>query len=207
MQKRISPASAIEGAIALPGDKSISHRYAMLAAVASGTTRIANYSTGADCYSTLGCVRALGIEVEESGTEVSVHGRGLDGLRQPAADLDAGNSGSTIRMLSSEQRSFRSRWTLLTSRTTSDRTSAERASALRRQVPTKTCSRSCVAPLMRCTLASGGVSPIAPALAATSPRRTSEPGRRRRTLAARNRSGRRGSSRSRLNLPECTRAP
>ena len=57
-------------------------------------------STGADCHSTLGCVRALGIEVEGSGTEFVIHGRGLDGLRAPSADLDAGNSGSTIRMLS-----------------------------------------------------------------------------------------------------------
>jgi len=100
MQKRISPASRIEGAISLPGDKSISHRYAMLAAIAEGTTRIGNYSTGADCHSTLGCVRALGIEVEGAGTEFAIHGRGLEGLRPAAGDLDAGNSGSTIRMLS-----------------------------------------------------------------------------------------------------------
>ena len=100
MRQRISPASAIRGAIALPGDKSISHRYAMIAAIAEGETRIRNYSTGADCHSTLGCVRALGIEVEGAGTEFTIHGRGLDGLRAPAGDLDAGNSGSTIRMLS-----------------------------------------------------------------------------------------------------------
>jgi 3-phosphoshikimate 1-carboxyvinyltransferase len=100
MQRRISPASSISGAISLPGDKSISHRYAMIAAVAEGETRIHNYSTGADCHSTLGCVRALGIEVEGSGTEFVIRGKGLDGLRRPAADLDAGNSGSTIRMLS-----------------------------------------------------------------------------------------------------------
>ena len=72
----------------------------MIGAIAEGDTSIANYSTGADCHSTLGCVRALGIEVEGSGTEFVIHGRGLDGLRAPAADLDAGNSGSTIRMLS-----------------------------------------------------------------------------------------------------------
>jgi 3-phosphoshikimate 1-carboxyvinyltransferase len=100
MQKRISPASAITGTISLPGDKSISHRYAMIASIAEGETRIRNYSTGADCHSTLGCVRALGIEVEGSGTEFAIRGRGLDGLRAPAGDLDAGNSGSTIRMLS-----------------------------------------------------------------------------------------------------------
>jgi len=72
----------------------------MIAAIAEGATRIQNYSTGADCHSTLGCVRALGIEVAGSGTEFVIHGKGLDGLRGPAQDLDAGNSGSTIRMLS-----------------------------------------------------------------------------------------------------------
>jgi 3-phosphoshikimate 1-carboxyvinyltransferase len=100
MQQKIRPAAAISGAIALPGDKSISHRYAMIAALAEGETLIRNYSTGADCHSTLGCLRALGIGIEERGTQVRVPGRGLDGLREPAGDLDAGNSGSTIRMLS-----------------------------------------------------------------------------------------------------------
>jgi 3-phosphoshikimate 1-carboxyvinyltransferase len=100
MEKKISPASTVSGAIMLPGDKSISHRYAMIASIAEGPTRIQNYSTGADCHSTLGCMRALGIEIEGQGTEFTVHGKGLDGLRQPGADLDAGNSGSTIRMLS-----------------------------------------------------------------------------------------------------------
>jgi 3-phosphoshikimate 1-carboxyvinyltransferase len=100
MEKRISPASSISGAIALPGDKSISHRYAMIASIAQGSTRVRNYSTGADCHSTLGCMRALGIEIEGQGTEFTIHGKGLDGLRRPASDLDAGNSGSTIRMLS-----------------------------------------------------------------------------------------------------------
>ncbi|MGA2722971.1 MAG: 3-phosphoshikimate 1-carboxyvinyltransferase [Bryobacteraceae bacterium] len=100
MQQRISPASAITGDIVLPGDKSISHRYALIAAIAEGETRIRNYSTGADCHSTLGCVRALGIEVEDAGTEFVIRGKGLEGLREPAHDLDAGNSGSTIRMLS-----------------------------------------------------------------------------------------------------------
>jgi 3-phosphoshikimate 1-carboxyvinyltransferase len=98
--RRISPANAIAGSLSLPGDKSISHRYALIGAIAEGDTSIANYSTGADCHSTLGCVRALGIEVEGAGTEFVIHGKGLDGLRAPAGDLDAGNSGSTIRMLS-----------------------------------------------------------------------------------------------------------
>ena len=100
MQQRIAPASRLSGSLTLPGDKSISHRYAMIAALAEGDTHISNYSTGADCHSTLGCLRALGIEIEEQGTEITIHGGGLDGLRVPAHDLDAGNSGSTIRMLS-----------------------------------------------------------------------------------------------------------
>jgi 3-phosphoshikimate 1-carboxyvinyltransferase len=100
MQERISPARRIAGALRLPGDKSISHRYAMLSAIAEGTTRIRNYSTGADCQSTLGAMSALGAGVEREDGEIVIHGRGLDGLAAPAADLDAGNSGSTIRMLS-----------------------------------------------------------------------------------------------------------
>ena len=100
MPQKIRPARSISGSITLPGDKSISHRYAMIASIAQGDSRIRNYSTGADCHSTLDAMRALGVPVEESGTEVTIRGRGLDGLRAPAADLDAGNSGSTIRMLS-----------------------------------------------------------------------------------------------------------
>ena len=100
MPQKISPARSISGSITLPGDKSISHRYAMIASIAEGDSRIRNYSTGADCHSTLDAMRALGVAVEENGTEVAIRGRGLDGLRAPVADLDAGNSGSTIRMLS-----------------------------------------------------------------------------------------------------------
>ena len=100
MTQQIFPASSVSGAITLPGDKSISHRYAMLAGIAEGTTKISAYSTGADCQSTLGCMRALGATVERTNGVVSIEGHGLDGLREPAAALDAGNSGSTIRMLS-----------------------------------------------------------------------------------------------------------
>jgi 3-phosphoshikimate 1-carboxyvinyltransferase len=100
MQKIIAPASRLAGSVRIPGDKSISHRYAMLSAIAEGTTKIHNYSTGADCQSTLGCVRALGIETTNSDGVVEVHGKGLEGLRASVSELDAGNSGSTIRMLS-----------------------------------------------------------------------------------------------------------
>ncbi len=100
MVEKIYPAPSVSGAIALPGDKSISHRYAMLAAIAEGATKIGNYSTGADCQSTLGCVRDLGIVVEVQPGEVRIEGRGANGLTEPAGELDAGNSGSTIRMFS-----------------------------------------------------------------------------------------------------------
>jgi 3-phosphoshikimate 1-carboxyvinyltransferase len=111
MLQRIPPARFLSGAISLPGDKSISHRYAMIASIAEGDSRIRNYATGADCHSTLNAMRALGVPIEEEGTAVVIHGWGLDGLRQPAADLDAGNSGSTIRMLSGilAAQGFRSR--------------------------------------------------------------------------------------------------
>ena len=72
----------------------------MIASLAEGPSKITNYSTGADCHSTLGCVRALGIDVAEEGTTVTIQGRGLEGWNKPAGDLDAGNSGSTIRMMS-----------------------------------------------------------------------------------------------------------
>lgn len=100
MRQTVVPATRLSGTLTLPGDKSISHRLGMLASLAEGTSVIHNYSTGADCHSTLGCVQALGIEVEEEGTTVKVYGKGLDGWSAPTRDLDAGNSGSTIRMMS-----------------------------------------------------------------------------------------------------------
>lgn len=100
MVEVIHPAQRLRGSLRLPGDKSISHRYAMLASVAEGLTTIRNYSSGADCHSTLACLRGLGVEVEVGADEVRIRGRGLHGYRAPGAPLDAGNSGSTIRMLS-----------------------------------------------------------------------------------------------------------
>jgi 3-phosphoshikimate 1-carboxyvinyltransferase len=99
MQFSVSPACALSGSICLPGDKSISHRYGILAALAEGTSTIDNYSTGADCASTLACMQALGAGVERNGDRVLVHGAGSRGLTRPEGPLDAGNSGSTIRML------------------------------------------------------------------------------------------------------------
>ena len=100
MQRYISPARRLSGQVFLPGDKSISHRYAMLSAIAEGRSRLHNYSTGADCQSTLACLRSLGVECAKTADAVEVEGRGLSGLTAPAGVLDAGNSGSTIRMLS-----------------------------------------------------------------------------------------------------------
>ena len=111
MKQRISPARRLSGQVQLPGDKSISHRYAMLSAIAEGSSRIHNYSSGADCLSTLKCVGALGVPWSKSGSTVEVEGRGLHGLQSPSETLDAGNSGSTIRMLSGilAAQTFRSR--------------------------------------------------------------------------------------------------
>jgi 3-phosphoshikimate 1-carboxyvinyltransferase len=95
----IQPARQISGSITLPGDKSISHRYAMLAAIAEGTSRLENFSTGADCASTLACLSALGVRWERDGNVVTVQGK-ASGLAAPGSALDCGNSGSTMRMLS-----------------------------------------------------------------------------------------------------------
>jgi 3-phosphoshikimate 1-carboxyvinyltransferase len=96
----IRPARNVLGSLRVPGDKSISHRYAMLASLAGGASRFDNFAPGADCASTLACVHALGCAVQrdEKGT-VTVDGLGPE-LRQPIAPLDCGNSGSTMRMLS-----------------------------------------------------------------------------------------------------------
>jgi 3-phosphoshikimate 1-carboxyvinyltransferase len=86
--------------VELPGDKSISHRYAILAALAEGASEIRNFSPAADCASTLECCRRLGIAVDAKGEHVRIAGKGLDGLKASRRTIDAENSGSTIRMLS-----------------------------------------------------------------------------------------------------------
>lgn len=95
----VQPARNIRGAVQLPGDKSISHRYAMLAGIAEGPSRLENYSTGADCASTLACMGALGVKWEQNNAVIEVQGRGLS-LIASTQPLDCGNSGSTMRMLS-----------------------------------------------------------------------------------------------------------
>jgi 3-phosphoshikimate 1-carboxyvinyltransferase len=96
--KIITPARSFRGSLVVPGDKSISHRYAMLAGFAEGTSRLTNFSTGADPHSSLGCMKAMGAKVSLEGKTISVTGTG-GVLAQPKGDLDCGNSGSTMRML------------------------------------------------------------------------------------------------------------
>ncbi len=99
-ERVIRPARSILGSLRLPGDKSISHRYAMLAAFAEGVSRFTNFSTGADCASTLACMEALGARVARTGKD-SVEVTGVAGRVTPANHpLDCGNSGSTMRMIS-----------------------------------------------------------------------------------------------------------
>ena len=96
----IRPARTIHGSVRLPGDKSISHRYALLGGLAGGTTRLTNFSTGADCASSLACVEQLGATIARTGAGV-LEITGIAGAFTPsAAPLDCGNSGSTMRMLS-----------------------------------------------------------------------------------------------------------
>ena len=95
----IHSAKNILGSLRLPGDKSISHRYAMLAAIAEGATRLGNFSTGADCASTLACVQQLGCVVRKA-QDGAIEIEGRPRLQQPRTSLDCGNSGSTMRMLS-----------------------------------------------------------------------------------------------------------
>jgi 3-phosphoshikimate 1-carboxyvinyltransferase len=95
----VRPAKNVLGSLRMPGDKSISHRYGMLAAIAEGKSRFENFSTGADCASTLACVEALGATILRDGRTVEIEGRGSE-LVCPAKPLDCGNSGSTMRMLS-----------------------------------------------------------------------------------------------------------
>jgi len=96
----IHPAKALSGSVQMPGDKSISHRYAMLAALAEGTSELRNFAAAADCHSTLACMKALGAGVKVEGTTIHVTGCGLRDLKSSWRALDAGNSGTTIRLLS-----------------------------------------------------------------------------------------------------------
>ena len=97
----VTPAARVTGVLRVPGDKSISHRYAMLAALADGRSTIRGYLSGADCLTTLTCLQSLGVAIQRTAAGVvEIDGRGLRGLTAPLGPLDAGNSGTTMRLLS-----------------------------------------------------------------------------------------------------------
>ena len=95
----ITPATRILGEMSVPGDKAISHRLAMIGGIAEGTTLIRNFAESADCASTIECLRRLSVPIHHAGTTVTVEGRGLGALREPSQELDARNSGSTVRFM------------------------------------------------------------------------------------------------------------
>lgn len=99
MEYTIKKISTANGTVSVPGDKSISHRAVMLGALASGNTKIRGFLRGADCLSTIDCFRTMGIEIDDNGTEITVHGNGLHGLKKPDKMLYTGNSGTTTRLL------------------------------------------------------------------------------------------------------------
>ncbi|WP_242217569.1 3-phosphoshikimate 1-carboxyvinyltransferase [Bacillus cereus group sp. BfR-BA-01380] len=91
--------NGLNGTIFVPGDKSISHRAIMFGAIAEGITKITNFLQGEDCLSTIACFQKLGITIERNGNDVTVYGKGLQGLVEPTEVLDVGNSGTTIRLM------------------------------------------------------------------------------------------------------------
>ncbi len=95
----VRPAKTIRGRVVMPGDKSLSHRAAMMAALAKGASRIKSFSSSADCAATLACLARLGSSIKRSGSELLVHGVGPDGLRADGEPLDCANSGTTMRLL------------------------------------------------------------------------------------------------------------
>src|SRR6476660_1372437 len=97
---KVLPASLVRGEISLPGDKSVSHRSAILSAMAKGVTRIENFSASADCSSTVDCLRSLGVAIKQDGTSLTVTGVGKTGFTPPLEPLDCGNSGTTMRLMS-----------------------------------------------------------------------------------------------------------
>ncbi|HKM05236.1 MAG TPA: 3-phosphoshikimate 1-carboxyvinyltransferase [Lachnospiraceae bacterium] len=91
---------SLKGEIFVPGDKSISHRAIMFGSLANGLTEITNFLQGSDCLSTIHCFRSMGIQIENTTDKIYIHGKGLHGLSKPTTILDAGNSGTTTRLIS-----------------------------------------------------------------------------------------------------------
>ncbi len=96
----LEKSNRLSGEVTIPGDKSISHRAVMFGALADGTTEVTNFLKGADCLSTISCFQKLGIEIENTPEHILIHGKGLHGLQAPTSVLDAGNSGTTTRLIS-----------------------------------------------------------------------------------------------------------
>jgi 3-phosphoshikimate 1-carboxyvinyltransferase len=96
---KVRPASSVQGGVALPGDKSVSHRAVLIGAIADGESRIAGFGRSGDTESTIAAVRALGVEVEEEGDRLRIAGAGLQGLRAPGGPIDCGNAGTLARLL------------------------------------------------------------------------------------------------------------
>ncbi len=96
----ITPGIKVAGTCRVPGDKSISHRAVMLGGISQGTTKIKGFLTGEDCLSTLRCFQQMGVEVEETMDVITIKGRGLHGLKEPDDVMNAGNSGTTMRLMS-----------------------------------------------------------------------------------------------------------
>lgn len=97
---KFTKSSPLKGEITIPGDKSISHRGVMFGSIAKGTTEISHFLQGADCLSTIACFQKMGVQIENNGDSVIVHGKGLHGLKKPETVLDCGNSGTTTRLIS-----------------------------------------------------------------------------------------------------------
>jgi len=95
----IKPAASVKGEITVPGDKSISHRSIMLGAIANGTTTVRGFLRGGDNMATMGAFRAMGVQIDDDGETVIIHGKGLHGLCEPGDVIDCGNSGTTIRLI------------------------------------------------------------------------------------------------------------
>jgi 3-phosphoshikimate 1-carboxyvinyltransferase len=99
LHMKVTSVRSLGGSVHVPGDKSISHRAAILAAMSEGVTRIRNFSTAEDCRTTLQCLRQLGVQIDASGNDTVITGAGKHGFSRPAGPLDCGNSGTTARLL------------------------------------------------------------------------------------------------------------
>ncbi len=100
MRFKVTPSKVRDASVTVPGDKSVSHRALMLGSIADGRTDVSGFLAGEDCLATLAAMRALGVEIQQpSETEMSIEGVGLRGLQAPSGELDLGNSGTAMRLM------------------------------------------------------------------------------------------------------------